>query len=181
MSGSARASRTQRRGKIDDSRDESMTGLMERASFVRLFVLIAVLALVAAACGTDTASPTDDPGDSPGETTDPGATDDPGDSPDPGTGGELDTYTLGIFQDVTTDNRWNMYDTAGNTVWNSYFLAPMDAGAYTIAMPGIELQPVLADGELQPAEQDGDVSGPTASRSPPRTSRSPGRPRSTSS
>ena len=134
-----------------------MTGLMERASFVRLFVLIAVLALVAAACGTDTASPTDDPGDSPGETTDPGATDDPGDSPDPGTGGELDTYTLGIFQDVTTDNRWNMYDTAGNTVWNSYFLAPMDAGAYTIAMPGIELQPVLADGELQPAEQDGDV------------------------
>ncbi|HVM24774.1 MAG TPA: ABC transporter substrate-binding protein [Candidatus Limnocylindrales bacterium] len=124
---------------------------------MRLFVLIAVLALVAAACGTDTASPTDDPGDSPGETTDPGATDDPGDSPDPGTGGELDTYTLGIFQDVTTDNRWNMYDTAGNTVWNSYFLAPMDAGAYTIAMPGIELQPVLADGELQPAEQDGDV------------------------
>jgi peptide/nickel transport system substrate-binding protein len=132
-----------------------MTGLMEKASFVRLFVLVAVLALVAAACGTETASPTD-PGDSP-DATGPADTPEPGETDEPGPGDDLDTYTLGIFQDVTTDNRWNMYDTSGNTVWNSYFLGPMDASAYTIMMPGIELQPVLADGELQPAVQDGDV------------------------
>jgi ABC-type transport system substrate-binding protein len=31
-----------------------------------------------------------------------------------------------------------------------------DDGLYTITMPGIELQPSLADGELQPATEDGD-------------------------
>jgi len=131
-----------------------MTALREKASFMRLFALVAILALVATACGGDAATP--------GESADaggseaPDASADPGATEDPGTGGELGTYTLGIFQDVTTDNQWNSIDTAGNTVWNSYFLSPMLAAPYTIRMPGIELQPDLADGELQPATQDGD-------------------------
>jgi peptide/nickel transport system substrate-binding protein len=132
-----------------------MTALRESASFMRLFALVAILALVATACGADTtASPTD------GATDDPGATDaatgSPGESPG-GAGGDLGTYTLGMFQDATTDNAWNYIDTAGSTVWNQYFLSPTLAQAYTIAMPGIELQPALADGDLQPATEDGDA------------------------
>jgi len=132
-----------------------MTALREKASFMRLFALVAILALVATACGGDAATP--------GESADaggseaPDASADPGATEDPGTGGELGTYTLGIFQDVTTDNQWNSIDTAGNTVWNSYFLTPMLAAPYTIAMPGIELQPSLAEGELQPAVEEGDA------------------------
>lgn len=140
-----------------------MTATRKRASFVRLFALIAVLALVAAACNGATTETTADPGpdDDTTETTAPPATDDPGDdTPDttdaPPTG-ELDTYTLGIFQDVTTDNVWNLLDSAGNTVWNSYFLDPTTASAYTIAAPGIELQAELAVGDLEPAVQEGDV------------------------
>ena len=130
-----------------------MRSLIEKAHLVRLFVLVAALALVVAACETG----------APGETEAPDSPDVPvtaGESPaddGDGDGGELDTYTLGIFQDVTTDNVWNAYDTAGNTVWNSYFLTPTTCTLYTIAMPGIELQPALAEGDLQPAEQDGDV------------------------
>lgn len=131
-----------------------MTALRESASFIRLFALVAILALVAAACGGGTASPGDsgEPDDSepPAESMAP----DESDEPEPG--GDLATYTLGIFQDVTTDNQWNSIDTAGNTVWNSYFLNPMLASPYIIAMPGIDLQPALADGELQPAVEDGD-------------------------
>jgi peptide/nickel transport system substrate-binding protein len=128
-------------------------GLLRRDAYaVRLFVLTAVLALVAAACGTQT----------PGETT--GASDEP-DSSAPAEsagasqgagGGELGTYTLGIFQDVTTDNSWNYNDTEGGTVWNQYFLAPNSAAAYTIALPGLEMQPDLAEGELAPATEEGD-------------------------
>lgn len=134
-----------------------MTALRERASFMRLFALVAILALVATACGGDgTASPGDS--DEPPASQDAGASTAPEESEDAGTGGgDLATYTLGIFQDVTTDNQWNSIDTAGNTVWNSYFLGPMLAVPYTIAMPGIELQPALADGELQPAVEEGDA------------------------
>ena len=131
-----------------------MTALRESASFMRLFALVAILALVATACGGETATPGDS--EEPGDSEPPAESMAPGESEDPGTGGDLGTYTLGIFQDVTTDNQWNSIDTAGNTVWNSYFLTPMLASAYTIAMPGIELQPQLADGELQPATEDGD-------------------------
>jgi peptide/nickel transport system substrate-binding protein len=130
-----------------------MTALREKASFMRLFALVAILALVATACGGETATP----GES--EDTDASTAPDasePATSEEPGPSGELGTYTLGIFQDVTTDNQWNSIDTAGNTVWNSYFLNPMLASPYIIAMPGIELQPALADGELQPATEDGD-------------------------
>lgn len=135
-----------------------MTALRKRASLVRLFAFVAVLALVAAACSTDTTTTTV-PGDGP-TTTAPPATDPGDDTPpptEPPTGGQLDTYTLGIFQDVTTDNLWNSYDTQGNTVWNSYFLGSTTASPYGIQMPGIELQPALAEGDLQPAVQEGDV------------------------
>ena len=124
-----------------------MAVIRERAWTARLFVLVAVLALIGTACG-----PTQ-----PGDTTEPsgpegsaGATDGP-----PSTG-DLGTYTLGIFQDVTTDNQWNFNDTEGGTVWNQYFLTPMSAGLYTIAMPGIELVPDLAEGDLPAATGSGD-------------------------
>ena len=126
-----------------------MAVIREKAWTARLFVLVAVLTLVATACGTTPPADSDDPGASAGGSGDPGGTDAP-------PGGELGTYTLGIFQDVTTDNQWNYNDTEGGTVWNQYFLLPQSAGAYTIAMPGIELVPDLAEGELQPAVQEGD-------------------------
>jgi peptide/nickel transport system substrate-binding protein len=132
-----------------------MTALRESASFMRLFALVAILALVATACGGDGTATPGDSGE-PADSEAPAESMAPGESEEPSTGGDLGTYTLGIFQDVTTDNQWNSIDTAGNTVWNSYFLNPMLGVPYTIAMPGIELQPALAEGELQPATEDGD-------------------------
>ena len=133
-----------------------MTALRESASFMRLFALVAILALVATACGGDTTATPAESADADVSTA-PDASAAPDESDEPSTGGDLGTYTLGIFQDVTTDNQWNNIDTAGNTVWNSYFLTPMLGVPYTIAMPGIELQPALAEGELQPATEDGDA------------------------
>lgn len=129
-----------------------MAAFTQKASFGRPFALVAVLALVATACG-GTAAPS---GTGAPDESAPADTDAP-DGTAPAAGGDLGTYTLGIFQDVTTDNAWNLIDTAGNTVWNSYFLTPTLAGPYTIAMPGIELKPDLADADLEPAVQDGDV------------------------
>ncbi|HEY5907900.1 MAG TPA: ABC transporter substrate-binding protein [Vicinamibacteria bacterium] len=129
-----------------------MAVLSEKALWMRFVALMAVLAVVLAACG--------DSGTSPEESDDAGASEEPGASEPAasgGAGGDLGTYTLGIFQDVTTDNQWNSYDTGGNTVWNSYFLTPMVAAPYTIRMPGIELGPDLAEGDLQPAVQEGDA------------------------
>ncbi len=129
-----------------------MVGTSQKAPWLRLTALFAVLAVVLAACGT--------PGTSAGQSEDTDESTAPGESDAPASqapgGGELDTYTLGIFQDVTTDTQWNSIDTAGNTVWNSYFLSPMLASPYTIEMPGIELVPDLADAPLEPAVQDGD-------------------------
>jgi len=124
-----------------------MAVIREKAWTARLFVLVAVLTLVATACGTTPPAESDDAG------TSTGGSGDPSSAP----GGDLGTYTLGIFQDVTTDNQWNYNSTEGGTVWNQYFLAPMAAGAYTISMPGIELVPDLAEGELPPATQEGDT------------------------
>src|SRR5690606_29421487 len=130
-------------------REDPMRATRTRASLVRLFALLAVLAMVAAACtGGGTADTTaDTTGDTTGETTEETTPPDTGEDTTPedttgdtgGAGGEFDTYTLGIFQDVTTDNAWNMLDTAGNTVWNSYFLDPTTASAYQIALPGLEV------------------------------------------
>jgi len=125
--------------------------VVREAAYVRLLVLVALIALVVTACGPSTPAASSDPDDS----EPPDASSDPGESSPP-SGGELGTYTLGIFQDVTTDNVWNYNDTEGGTVWNQYFLAPNSSALYTIAMPGIELQPDLAAGELEPTVQDGD-------------------------
>ncbi|CAN5889436.1 ABC transporter substrate-binding protein [soil metagenome] len=146
------------------TREVSMQAMRKRASFVRLFALIAVLSLVAAACTGDTADPTTTTAGDPDVTTAPDETtpDTPDDtSPDdttpPPSVGDLDTYTLGIFQDMTTDNLWSLYDTSGSTVWNSYVLDPSSGSAYTVALPGLELVPDLAAGELAPTVQDGDA------------------------
>jgi len=126
-----------------------MAVIRERAWTARLFVLVAVLALVGTACGPTTPGDTPEPDESAPVGT--------GDAePTGGATGELGTYTLGIFQDVTTDNVWNYNDTEGGTVWNQYFLAPTSAGLYTISYPGIEYVPDLAEGELQPTTQEGD-------------------------
>jgi peptide/nickel transport system substrate-binding protein len=127
-----------------------MAGLKKEALWVRLFVLSAVLAIVAAACGTQEPAASDGaPDESAPAGSEPAAS-------GGGGGGELGTYTLGIFQDVTTDNAWNYNDTEGGTVWNQYFLAPMTLALYTIALPGLEMQPDLADGELTPATEEGE-------------------------
>ncbi len=122
-----------------------MTEIWRKASYVRLFALIAVLALVATACGTET----------PGGTDDPSATDDPSGTDAP-PGGDLGTYTLGIFQDMTTDNYWNYLD-VGSSVWNAYVLGPNLGSMYAIAYPGLDLQPDLAEGDLPDVTQEGDV------------------------
>jgi peptide/nickel transport system substrate-binding protein len=124
-----------------------MAVIRERAWTARLFVLVAVLALVGTACGPTT------PGDTPEE---PGPTG-TGVAATDGAVGELGTYTLGIFQDVTTDSQWVYNDTSGSDVWNQYFLAPMSDSPYTSPAPGLECVPSLADGELQPAVQEGDA------------------------
>jgi peptide/nickel transport system substrate-binding protein len=115
---------------------------------MRFMALLAVLAIALAACTSDTPEATTDESEPPASGS--GA-------PSTGDGGELGTYTLGIFEDVTTDNQWAFNDVAEGTVWNQYFLSPTTAGMYTIAYPGIEYVPDLADGELQPAVQEGDT------------------------
>ena len=108
---------------------------------MRLMALLAVLAIALAACTSET----------PEATTDESAPPDASGSAGAGTGGggELGTYTLGIFEDVTTDNQWAFNEATEGTVWNQYFLSPTTAGMYTISYPGIEFVPDLADGELQ--------------------------------
>ncbi len=127
-------------------------GVLRRDAYsVRLFVLVAVLALVATACGTQPPAASDGASDAP-DGSEPAASAGGSQS----AGGELGTYTLGIFQDVTTENVWNYNDTEGSTVWNQYLLAPTSAGAYTITYPGIEFAPDLAAGELEPVVAEGD-------------------------
>ena len=122
---------------------------LTRTTPMRLMTLLAVLAIVVAGCSdnsgeSESAGP-ETSGSAPAES---GGT--------AGPGGDLGTYTLGIFEDVTTTNQWAFNEATEGTVWNGYFLSPTTAGMYTISYPGIEFVPDLADGELQPATQDGD-------------------------
>ena len=120
---------------------------LTRTTPMRLMTLLAVLAIVVAGCTSET----------PAESDESGAPEPSGSGAPPTTGGgDLGTYTLGIFEDVTTDNQWAFNEATEGTVWNQYFLSPTTAGMYTISYPGIEFVPDLADGELQPAVQDGD-------------------------
>ena len=128
-----------------------MAGLKKEALWVRLFVLSAVLAIVAAACGTQEPAASDGaPDESAPAGSEPAAS-------GGGGGGELGTYTLGIFEDVTTDNAWNYNDTEGSTVWNQYFLGT-DAGARPTRSRSraSRCMPDLAEGELEPATEEGD-------------------------
>lgn len=127
----------------------AMTSAMTR--WLRLGALFAVVAMLVAACGPAATSPSAAP--STGTASEAPSSEAPSSE---APSGELGTYTLGIFQDVTTDSQWNSIDSAGNTVWNSYFLNPMLAAPYTVTQPGIEYVPSLADGELEPAVEEGD-------------------------
>jgi ABC-type transport system substrate-binding protein len=122
-----------------------------KTPLMRLAAILAVFAIVVAAC-TPAASQSGDASEEPPASGESQAPESQGAG-----GGELGTYTLGIFQDVTTDNQWTSSDTSGNDVWNAYFLNPMSAGPYTTSMPGIEYVPQLAvPGELAPATGEGD-------------------------
>ncbi|HJS71980.1 MAG TPA: ABC transporter substrate-binding protein [Acidimicrobiia bacterium] len=87
-----------------------------------------------------------------GET--PGTT---GEGGEGGEGGALDTYTMGIFEDVTTDNPWSYLDSSGSDVWVGYVLGPTLGAPYTINYPGLEPVPDMAAGELEPVVQEGDT------------------------
>lgn len=142
-----------------------MTATRKKASFVRLLALVAVLALVAAAC-TGGGSTETTAGGSDGTTGETTATTEGGGDTTPTTegttdttapaGGTMDTYTMGIFQDTTSDNYWNIADSTGSTVWNAYVFDPTRASMYTLNYPGIEFVPSLAASELPAAVQEGD-------------------------
>jgi len=121
---------------------------LTRTTPMRLLTLLAVLAIVVAGCSDNSGNSESQPAASGGSA--------PAGSGTAGPGGDLGTYTLGIFEDVTTTNQWAFNEATEGTVWNGYFLSPTTAGMYTISYPGIEFVPDLADGELQPATQDGD-------------------------
>jgi peptide/nickel transport system substrate-binding protein len=127
---------------------------------LRLLALLAVFAMVVVACDSTTGDTTTTVGGGDGEPT---TTADGGDGDTTTTaggdgGGEagLDTYTLGIFEDVTTDNPWSYLDSSGSDVWVGYVIDPTLGSPYDISLPGLEVAPDLADGELEPVVQEGD-------------------------
>ena len=121
---------------------------LTRTTPMRLMTLLAVLAIVVAGCSDSSGESASQEPETSGSA--------PAESGGPTGGGDLGTYTLGIFEDVTTANQWAFNEATEGTVWNAYFLTPTAAGMYTISYQGIEFVPELADGELQPATQDGD-------------------------
>lgn len=127
---------------------------------LRLFALLAIFAMIVAAC---TDSGTDDTTTTAGDDETPATTvaGDDGETTttaggDGEAGGTLDTYTLGIFQEATTDNPWSYLDSSGNDVWVGYVLGPNLGAPYGIDYPGLEPVPDLAAGELAPVVQDGE-------------------------
>jgi ABC-type transport system substrate-binding protein len=119
-----------------------------------------VFAIIVAACSD---SSTDDstattgadggPSTTAGET--PGTTGEGGGG-EGGEGGTLETYNLGIFEDVTTDNPWSYLDSSGSDVWVGYVLGPTLGAPYTIGYPGLEVIPDMAAGDLEPVVQEGE-------------------------
>jgi len=126
---------------------------------LRLLALLAVFAMVVVACDSTTGDTTTTAGGDDDEVT---TTADGGDGETTttaeGDGGDagLDTYTLGIFEDVTTDNPWSYLDSSGSDVWVGYVIDPTLGSPYDINLPGLEVAPDLAAGELEPVVQDGD-------------------------
>ena len=127
---------------------------------LRLFALLATFAMIVAACtdsGTDDPTTTAAGGDGEPTTTVAGGDDETTTTAGDGSaGGTLDTYTLGIFQEPTTDNPWSLLDSSGSDVWVAYVLDPTLGQAYDIQLPGLEVVPDLAAGELAPVVQDGE-------------------------
>ena len=123
---------------------------------LRLLALLAVFAMIVVACDSAEPSATTGadgaPSTTAGET--PGTT---GEGGEGGEGGALDTYTMGIFEDVTTDNPWSYLDSSGSDVWVGYVLGPTLGAPYTINYPGLEPVPDMAAGELEPVVQEGDT------------------------
>ncbi len=140
-----------------------MTATRNKAPFVRLLAIVAVLALVAVACTSGTTETTSTSAAGGETTTTAGgggtATTTPmtTETTTGGGGAPIDTYTMGIFEDMTTDNYWNSVDSTGSTVWNSYVLTPTKGAMYNLASPGLEMVPDLAASQLPDAVQDGDV------------------------
>jgi peptide/nickel transport system substrate-binding protein len=128
---------------------------------LRLLALLAVFAMIVAACTGDSADETTTTAGGDGE---PATTVDGGDGEttttadgdEGGEGGTFDTYTLGIFEDVTTDNPWSYLDSSGSDVWVGYVLNPTLGAPYAIDLPGLEVVPDLAAGELEPVVQEGE-------------------------
>lgn len=127
---------------------------------LRLLALLAVFAMVLAACDSTTEDTTTTAGGGDEETT---TTADGGDGDTTtttaeGDGGEagFDTYTMGIFEDVTTDNPWSYLDSSGSDVWVGYVIDPTLGAPYDINLPGLEVAPDLAAGDLEPVVQEGD-------------------------
>ncbi|HEX9864568.1 MAG TPA: ABC transporter substrate-binding protein [Acidimicrobiia bacterium] len=124
---------------------------------LKLLALLAIFAMVVAACDSGTGDETTTTGGDGATTTtgaSPGTT---GEGDGDGDGGTLETYTLGIFEDVTTDNPWSYYDSSGSDVWVGYVLGPTLGFAYDINYPGLEIVPDMAAGDLEPVVQEGDV------------------------
>lgn len=126
---------------------------------LKLLALLAVFAMVVVACDSTTGDTTTTVGGDDGEPT---TTVESGDGDTSttagGDGGEagFDTYTLGIFEDVTTDNPWSYLDSSGSDVWVGYVIGPTLGQPYDINLPGLEVAPDLAAGELEPVVQEGD-------------------------
>jgi ABC-type transport system substrate-binding protein len=122
-----------------------------------LLAALAAFALLVAACTSDdepaataapAPSPTDapvpvepPPGPDPTDAPAPQPTQAPGpDAPPPP---EPFTYTVGIFEDLQTDNFW-AYWGPDTTAWTQYVLAPTKPSLYEITYPAIAVTPDLA-------------------------------------
>jgi peptide/nickel transport system substrate-binding protein len=123
---------------------------------LKLLALLAVFAMVVAACTDTTDETTTTAGDDVTTTAGDDSPDTTAPDDDDDATGDLDTYILGIFQDVTTDNPWSYLDSSGSDVWVGYVVGPTLGAPYTINYPGLEPAPDMAAGELEPAVQDGD-------------------------
>jgi peptide/nickel transport system substrate-binding protein len=124
---------------------------------LRLLAVLAALAMVVVACdSTGDNTTTAGGGDDETSTTAGGGNDETTTTAGGGGDAGFDTFTLGIFEDVTTDNPWSYLDSSGSNVWVAYVIDPTLGQPYDIALPGLEVSPDLAAGDLEPVVQEGD-------------------------
>jgi ABC-type transport system substrate-binding protein len=134
----------------------------------RWVVIVGVFALVAAACSSgDDNTVSDDadasaqqtptstqPADST-EPTEPTPDDTPSEPADSGST-EAFTFTVAIFEDLTTDNYW-AYTDPESSVWNAYVLSDHAAALFNQQPPANTLVPSLAEGLPAEPVENGDV------------------------